>query len=443
MVKVRVNDPEGCEMPSDLTALSALAARTVVAAASGDAWAGADAWEIAKRGIARLLGCGDRAQQLVAELRLGQTRDHLQATAWHDPEQVRVEEAIWRTQLADLLEEHADKAGELRALVDQIQGKLPAGRAKAIKKADKREQWRDALQPLPKILGWYRANPVVGTLLPAVFVVIKCYVLARGDITTALGVLQYAGLATVVIAGLLSSLPILLAAMLAYTVSQMTWPLFALARSCRARTWSRIVGASPGRTPKPPALALPLLAVSLAALVLSVFFTPWTYLVIAVILGGLIGLTQEWTRRIPAKPAESRRRRGLSLLGVWFLAVVFSGVTLIAVILMLYTVWVPHEIVTFRPDTVIAGRVVPPEVGYVLSEGNGWITMLTTGRGEEHTIIRYPDTTVTAQDVCERLPSPHHSWSYFFDAVTPWRLAVGSSSGLGAAANTPCPYEGI
>lgn len=57
-------------------------------------------------------------------------------------------------------------------------------------------------------------------LLAAGFVVLKGYVLARGDVATALGILQYAGLATVVTAGLLSSLPILAAAMLAYTITE-------------------------------------------------------------------------------------------------------------------------------------------------------------------------------------------------------------------------------
>ena len=52
------------------------------------------------------------------------------------------------------------------------------------------------------------------------FVVLKGYVVARGDVAIALGILQYAGLATVVTAGLLSSLPILAAAMLAYTLAR-------------------------------------------------------------------------------------------------------------------------------------------------------------------------------------------------------------------------------
>jgi hypothetical protein len=43
--------------------------------------------------------------------------------------------------------------------------------------------------------------------LPTGFVILKGYVIARGDLATALGILQYAGLVTVVTAGLLSSLP--------------------------------------------------------------------------------------------------------------------------------------------------------------------------------------------------------------------------------------------
>ena len=75
-----------------------------------------------------------------------------------------------------------------------------------------------ALKPIPQVFDWYKNNAVAGTLLVAAFVVLKGYVIARGNLATALGMLQVAGLASVVIAGVLSSLPMLAAAFLATTV---------------------------------------------------------------------------------------------------------------------------------------------------------------------------------------------------------------------------------
>ena len=163
--------------------------------------------------MSRLLGGGDTEQKLLAELQMDQTSNQLKATAGLEREQARAAlEAVWRTQLADL------EDGELQGLVNLIQADLKKGMAKAAKKAQERQRWRDALQPLPTILDWYKANAFAGILLAAGFVVLKAYVIARGDLATALGILQYAGLATVVTASLLSSLPILAAAMLAYAV---------------------------------------------------------------------------------------------------------------------------------------------------------------------------------------------------------------------------------
>ena len=382
-------------MPLDRSALAALASRTVVAAAS------TDAWETAKRGVAGLLSCGDPERERLAAWRLDQTCDQLQAAPGQEMEQARADlEAVWATRLGDLLEEHPDSADELRLLVSQIQAKLPAGTAAAAEKARTRKQWRDALWPLPGVLDWYKVNAFLGILLVAGFVVLKCYVVARGDLTTALGILQYVGLATVVTASLLSSLPILAAAMLACTVIQWIGSLGALGRRWR------------------PAVVM------LGAFVLAAVFTPWTYLVIAAVIGLVIGLIR------------LRGRPKLMAVVYWLAALC----TLPFVILNLTAVWLPHEIVTFRPGTFPDGRT--KQVGYVLSEGDGWITMLSTGPGQEHTIIRVPDATVKMQMVCERQPAPGHPWSHVTEARTLWRVITGTNSSLSASANTICPYEG-
>jgi len=396
-------------MPSDLTAL---ASRTVVAAASTDD-ASADEWETAKRGVAGLFGRGDEKRELLAEQRLDETRDQLQAASGQELKQARADlEAVWQTRLGDLLEEHPDAAGALRRLVRQVKAELPDS---------ERKPWHDALQPIPTIIGWYRANAFAGILLAAGFVVLKGYVLARGDIATALGILQYAGLVTVVTAGLLSSLPILAAAMLAYTVSRMTWPL--LVRVGRAWRIVRVGRASRILGPEPPDLPGQLLMVTLGAFVLAAFFTPWAYLALAMLIGLVIGILQA---------------RGVHNLAARLVYAMFTSVAAVAVILNLYTVWVPHEVVHFRPGTLPA-HTVPKDaqVGYVLSEDNGWITMLTSGTRR---IVRYSDADVTTQRVCERYPQRGDLWSEVREGATLWDEVTSHAHYLHPALNQNCPY---
>ena len=368
-------------MPLDL---SASAARMVVAAASTDP---SEASKAAKQEVSRLLGGGDTEHKLLAELQMDQTSDQLKATAGLEREQARAAlEAVWRTQLADL------EAGELQGLVNLIQADLKKGMAKAAAKAQERQRWLDALQPLPAILNWYKANAFAGILLAAGFVVLKAYVIARGDLATALGILQYAGLTTVVTAGLLSSLPILAAAMLAYTIVKMTG-----------------AHAAPGRTRQ-------LGWVTLAAFVLAATFTPWTYLALALAIGLVIAGLK--AGRVP-KPA------------VWPLRVLVVGLAAVAVIFNLYTVWVPHEMVSFASGTV----KTEPQVGYVLSEDNGWITMLISG---PHQIVRYPDAKVITQTLCERNPRLDDFWSEVKESATLWDEVTGDELGLHPAYNPNC-----
>jgi hypothetical protein len=398
------------EEPSDRVALSASAARMVVAAASA-----------APRGkatheVAQLLGGDDPDRLLLAELLLDQTRDQLKATAGQEQARARTAlEAVWRAELTGLVQS-PEKARELCTLVTRIRSELCVAMGEAHEKACKREQWRDALQPLPRIFDWYKANAIAGTLLAAGFVILKGYVIARGDISTAVGILQYAGLATVVTAGLLTSLPILTAAMLA---NRLDWTI---------RTWRR------GR----PGDHWRLVVVLAGAIVLAGFFAPWPYLPFAVLYGVLFGLWQRPDMRGFFSRSTLRKfatRAFAALVGVPALAL-FG----IAGVVSLYSVWVPHEIVIFRPGTLPGGRT--REVDYVLSEGSGWTTLLTTGRGDEHAIIRVPDAAVQKQTVCERTPTTAHFWSIFFDAGTMWRVITGVNTSWGVTVAKACPYGG-
>jgi hypothetical protein len=105
-----------------LLSLASLAGRTVAAAAA------TDGWEAVKRGFARLLGRGDQARAEVAERRLEQARGELAGVPADRAELVRDRvAAAWQTRVLDLLEEHPELAGEVRALVEQARAELPEG----------------------------------------------------------------------------------------------------------------------------------------------------------------------------------------------------------------------------------------------------------------------------------------------------------------------------
>ena len=140
-----------------------------------------------------------------------------------------------------------------------------------------RQDWMDAGEPLTKIVKAYIDHPGIGTLLLGAFLVLKGYVLAKGDIPIALGILRNAGLPTVVVGGLLSGLPILVAAMLAATIFN-------------------VLEHRPGEKKKALAnLPLsPVTVVLLATIVLSLVVTPWPFMATA----GVVGLLAAGSYRL-------------------------------------------------------------------------------------------------------------------------------------------------
>ena len=143
----------------DPIVLSASAARMVVAAASTDP---SEAAEAARQEVPQLLGRGDRERELLVGLQLDQTRDQLQATAGLEQEQARAAlEAVGGLELADLLEEDGEETARgLQELVDQLKRKLHCAMVEAGGKARTRNQWRDALRPLPGVVDWYKVTRI-------------------------------------------------------------------------------------------------------------------------------------------------------------------------------------------------------------------------------------------------------------------------------------------
>lgn len=255
------------------------------------------------------------------------------------------------------------------------------------------EMWREALQPIPTLVKWYKANAISGTLLLAAFVIAKGYVLARGSITTALGMVQYVGAASVVVAAVLSSLPLLAASVLA---------LSGYSNMC------------PPRASEKPAVPWRYrVTVGVCAFVLCAALAPWPFTLGAVILGALFGLMQRSITYLKNHPESSSARVTIShSITLWATRVAIGiGVTY-AVFAMLYTVWLPREVVSFKPGKG-AGH---PVVAYILAEDpGGRITLLDSNTRQ---IERYLDESVSGTSYCQ--PVPRGGWSDITSAPTLW-----------------------
>lgn len=101
----------------DVDALAALAGNTIVAAAVTDAFDGVRAK------VARIFG-RDKPDSRI-QRRLDETRQQLAAAAPADLESAQATQARqWETRLADLLADHPEVAGELRALIAEFRPAL-------------------------------------------------------------------------------------------------------------------------------------------------------------------------------------------------------------------------------------------------------------------------------------------------------------------------------
>jgi hypothetical protein len=272
---------------------------------------------------------------------------------------------------------------------------LPESPVLAEQHADRRAEWLTAAAPVPAIIEWFWNHKISGPLLLGVFVVLKSYVLARGDLPTALGILQNAGLTTVIVGALLTALPILAAGMLAVTTYRVT-------RSCRDRHFlsAGSLGLAALFDPQTPLMlglrdtVSPQLAVTAAAAVLASLFTPWTFMAGAALLGIAMALLRDV--RAPRQGGLIPAPATLSRLIIAVIRAVIAGCTVYALIAMLYTVWLPHETVKFIP----AAKPPAPVVGYVLNDvAGGWITILVSGT---HNIATYRDANVLSLALCRK-----------------------------------------
>ena len=114
-------------MPGDvLMALAQFAGQTVATAAI------TDTWEAVRGRFARLLGRGDARRTQVAEHWLAQTHEQLAVASGSGLERAREAQAErWAGRFADLLDEDPGMEAQLRALVEEVTARLPAGAVSA------------------------------------------------------------------------------------------------------------------------------------------------------------------------------------------------------------------------------------------------------------------------------------------------------------------------
>jgi len=239
------------------------------------------------------------------------------------------------------------------------------------------DDWKKAAEPLTTIIAAYKDSPAAGTVALGAFLMVKGCVLARGDIATALGILENAGLPTIVIGGLLSGLPILIAVTLAGSIFN------AVTRKEEHRICA-----------KEGLPVSPLAVVVLVTIALSLILTPWPFMVFAATVGLGIGLVHQRNKPLLTNAAFA----------VAFICAIYAVST------MLYTVWLPREKLTIAHDS-------QPTIGYVLSDSpDGWTTILL---GRQHSIVSYRDSDVTSRQTCEQ--APYSTWSDITDAATVWQ----------------------
>ncbi|MBB6550089.1 hypothetical protein [Nonomuraea rubra] len=101
--------------------LAMTGAATVVAAMA------TDAWQSARTRAAALLGRGDEEQRELAETRLERAAAEVEAADPGDRDEVRRRiAAAWQVRLMDLVEAHPETEAELRRVIEELSGRLPA-----------------------------------------------------------------------------------------------------------------------------------------------------------------------------------------------------------------------------------------------------------------------------------------------------------------------------
>jgi hypothetical protein len=124
-----------------LTALASMGGSALVTAMVTDGWEGM------KARFARMFGRGDAKRAEVAAGRLEQSQAVLAGLSGPDLERARTEQEImWRTRLADLLEQDPSAEQELRTLVAEVQAQVAGSVGRVEQHAAAFDQAQQAVQ---------------------------------------------------------------------------------------------------------------------------------------------------------------------------------------------------------------------------------------------------------------------------------------------------------
>jgi hypothetical protein len=291
-------------------------------------------------------------------------------------------------------------------------------------------RWRHLLGLLDKAIGdpkWRITVALAG------FVLIKVIWIARGNIQTALAIFNSAGIVTVITGGLLSAFPLVSSLALAFVI-------FVLIRRQRREIVRRdheraatglgkaelrkLHGKEPTIDPVTSRDVDERLIwfTGLVAIVGCFFLTPWPIVVASVVFGLLSGF---------AAPMKEENRSKRVVVGERISVVILSVFAIIFVLNpLLYTVWLPHEMLTIprlATKTKPNGEYI---FGYVLSDSNGWVSVLQTGQRD---ILKFKYNEVTARALChgQTVPIPFFleipQWYKSADPLSRWILGPGTA----------------
>ena len=266
------------------------------------------------------------------------------------------------------------------------------------------------------------------TVVLAGFVLIKVIWIAHGNIQVALTVFNSAGVVTVITGGILSAFPLVSAVALAFVIFVLVNRQFIRQREIaqdHERTATelskiesnKVHSEEPARRSGTNSTAYEKLIwfTGLSAVVGCFFLTPWPIVVASALLGTASGLA-----------AQIKGKRTLKTSLVGFILLLTIGLVLNP---LLYAVWLPHEMLTVpklrtNPD----GEYV---FGYVLSDSNGWISVLQTG---ERDILRFKSGEVASRALCHGqtapIPIPHFHVPQEYKSADPlsrWILGPGTT----------------
>jgi hypothetical protein len=257
------------------------------------------------------------------------------------------------------------------------------------------KMWFNDTKDLDKTIGehkWLITIALFG------FVFIKVIFIARGNVQIALGIFNSAGTTTVVAGGILSAFPLVSAVAFGLTIFQLTRSFLLTAdrsrtsgtrepcEPCEPTSKENKEGQPSGkwhvvtewaRKEKLAWLAL------LAATVACFFITPWLIATTSAILGIIAGIAAKITNR------TARR--------ISFFFLLLASISLVLYPL-LYAVWLPHEKLDVPQYACPRQGDNKYVVGYVLSDSNGWISLLISG---QRNICRLKTQQVTARTLCQ------------------------------------------